>query len=72
MAEEPEDRPFAELTEETKRHLEGMESELDEAEKDIEAIAELGVDVSRLKERTAWGRHAVDVIKKRLMAQGKR
>lgn len=66
MAKVNEDRPLAELTEESRRHIEEMGAELKRAEADLEALEELGLDVSRLRERVAWGKKARDVILKRL------
>jgi len=57
--------PLADIRKEAVDHLEAIGSELDEAEKDLDALEKIGVDTSRLRERIAWGRNARDVITKR-------
>ncbi|MBA7471390.1 hypothetical protein ES707_06696 [subsurface metagenome] len=66
MAKTNEDKPLAELTAETKKNIDEMKAELERADGDLDALEELGLDVSRLRERVAWGKHARDVILKRL------
>lgn len=56
--------PFAGLTEEARKHIEGIDTELDKAERGIEAMEEIGMDVSRDRERLAWGRKTRDVVLK--------
>ena len=58
--------PLIGLTDEARAHLESIAAELDEAEKDLDAMDEIGVDSSRLRERIEWGRKAREVILKRL------
>jgi len=57
--------PLADLTEEAVKHLDAIGGELDEAEKDLDALSEIGMDVSRLRERIDWGRKARGIIMKR-------
>jgi len=57
--------PLAELTDEAVKHLDAIKGELDEADKDLQALEEIGMDVSRMKERVAWGRKARGIILKR-------
>lgn len=64
MAEEA--KPLAELTAEARAHIEATKAEMDEADKDLDALEELGLDVSKLREKIAWGRKAREVILKRM------
>lgn len=57
--------PLADMRKEAVDHLDAIGGELDEAEKDLDALEKIGVDVSRLRERIAWGRNATEVITKR-------
>ena len=59
------------LSEETLKNLEAIGTELDEAEKGLEAMDELGMDTSRLRERIAWGKKARKVILERFAGRGK-
>jgi len=58
--------PLEGLSREAREHLENIKGELDEAEKDQDALEQLGLDTSRNRERIEWGRKAVEVIAKRL------
>ena len=58
--------PFAGLRSETIAHLESIKKELDEASEDLDALEEIGMDVSRLRERVNWGYKAREIITKRL------
>lgn len=55
---------LATLTDEAVKSLENIRGELDRAEANLDALEELGLDVSRLRERVAWGRKAREVILK--------
>jgi len=57
--------PLADLRAETVGHLDAIKGELDEAQKDLEALEKIGMDVSRLRERIAWGYKAREVILER-------
>jgi len=57
--------PFGALRDETITHLDTIKGELDEAAKDLDALEEIGMDVSRLRERVDWGYKAREVILKR-------
>lgn len=57
--------PLAELREETLKHLDAIKGELDEAEKDLDALDKIGIDTSRLREKVEWGRRARDIILER-------
>jgi len=54
--------PLADLREEAVGHLDAIKSELDEAQKDLDALEKIGMDVSRLRERVDWGYKARDII----------
>ena len=68
MAKKPEQKsdtePLADLTKETLEHIESIKKELDKASEDLDAIEELGIDTSRLREKIDWGYKARDVILK--------
>ena len=57
--------PFSALRDETIGHLDKIKGELDEAVKDLDALEEIGMDVSRLRERVNWGYKAREIILKR-------
>jgi len=65
MAKTNEPQPLADLRQDAVDHLESIKGELDEAGKDLDALEELGIDTSRLREKIAWGYKARDVILKR-------
>ena len=56
------DEPLATLNQETLKHLDAVEGELDRAEGDLDALEEIGIDTSRLREKIDWGRKARKVI----------
>ena len=57
--------PLLTLNREALDHLESIKAELDQATGDLDALEELGVDTSRLRERIAWGYKAREVILRR-------
>jgi len=61
----PDTKPLAELTDEAVKHLDSIGGELAEAEKDLDALEKIGMDVSRLRERVAWGKKARSIILER-------
>lgn len=62
----PEPDPLISLTDEARKHIEGLDSELTRVEGDLAAMEELGLDTSRLKERVEWARKARTIILERL------
>lgn len=62
----PEPDPLITLTDEARKHIEGLDTELTRVEGDLEAMEELGLDTSRLKERVEWARKARKIILERL------
>lgn len=60
----PDTEPLASLTKDTLNHINAVKSELDEAAKNLEALEELGIDTSRLREKINWGYKAREVILK--------
>ncbi len=62
LIEEP--SPLVELTEEAHKHLDAMKAEIDLAEKNLDGLEELGLDVSRLREKIAWAKKAREVVLK--------
>ncbi len=62
----PEVDPLISLTDEAREHIEGLDKELTRVEGDLEAMEELGIDTSRLKERVDWARRARSIILERL------
>jgi len=65
MAKTNETQPLADLRQDAVDHLDAIKGELDEATKDLDALEEIGIDASRLREKIAWGYKARDVILKR-------
>lgn len=59
------DEPLAFLKEDTLEHLESVKAELDRAAADLDALEEIGIDTSRLREKIMWGYKAREVILKR-------
>jgi len=57
--------PLADLREEAVAHLDAIKGELDEAQKDLDALEAIGLDISRLRERIEWGYKAREIILKR-------
>ena len=57
--------PLADMRNEAVEHLDSIGAELEEAEKDMEALEKIGIDVSRLRERVEWGKNAREIILKR-------
>jgi len=57
--------PLAELKADTLAHLDAIKGELDEASKDADALEEIGLPVSKLRERIQWGYKAREVILRR-------
>jgi hypothetical protein len=62
--EEP--KPLAELTEEARKHIDAMGAEIEEAEKFIKAMEELGMDTSRISDHVEWAKRARNIILKTL------
>ena len=56
--------PLAELTQETLDHIADMRKHLDRATKDLDALGELGLDSSMLRQKIDWGHKAIEVILK--------
>ena len=58
--------PLVQLTAEARENIDKMKASLEKADGDMDALEELGIDVSRLREKVAWGKKAREVILKRL------
>lgn len=58
--------PVAELTAEARERLEAMKSDIEKSEKDLLALEELGIDVTRLREKILWAKKARETILKTL------
>jgi len=56
--------PLASLTAEARENLDKVKGEIEASEKNLAALKELGIDVSRLEEKIAWAKQARDVILK--------
>ncbi len=56
------DEPLATLKEDTLEHIEAIKVELDRANADLDALEEIGIDTSRLREKIQWGYKARSVI----------
>lgn len=61
----PEAGPFASLDAETRKHIESLESELIRARGDLDAMEELGLETSALRERVDWAEKARKIILER-------
>lgn len=59
------DEPLATLNEDTLNHIEGIKAELDRAAADLDALDELGIDTTRLRDKIDWGYKARQVILER-------
>ncbi|GAI86253.1 unnamed protein product, partial [marine sediment metagenome] len=60
-----ETNPLVELTEDARKHIDAMKGEIEEAEKNLDAMVELGLDVSVLREKVEWAKKAREIILKR-------
>ena len=63
--------PLADLRQEAVEHLDAIKGELDEADKDLDALEKIGLDVTRLRERVDWGKKAREIILERFGKTGK-
>ena len=63
---EPIPRDFAQLTDEAKKHFDAMGKEIEQVEADMDALEQLGLDTTQLREKVAWAKNAREVILKRL------
>jgi hypothetical protein len=58
-------RVLGELSQEALKQLNDIAGELDEVEKDADALEKAGFDTSRIRERVAWGRQVKKIIEER-------
>lgn len=58
--------PLVELNEDTRKRVDAMAVEIAESEKNVEALEELGMDTSRLREIIEWAKKAREIILRRL------
>lgn len=58
----PDPEPLASLTQDTLKHMDAIVAELDAAKKNLDALEELGIDASLLREKINWGYKAREVI----------
>lgn len=63
-------RPLADLNAEALQHLEDINDELEEAERGLKALEELGLDVTRMRERINFGKKARETILKYYKPEG--
>jgi len=56
--------PLASLTAEARENLEKVKDEIELSKRNLAALEELGIDVSRLREKIAWAEKAREVILK--------
>jgi len=61
----PDDEPLVSLKEDAIKSMENIIKELDHATKDLDALEELGLDTSVMRERIKWGYKAREVVLKR-------
>lgn len=57
--------PLFDLTQDAMKHLDAMDGEIKECKKDLDALEEIGLDVSRLREKINWSEKAREIILKR-------
>jgi len=62
--------PLSDLRQEAVDHLNAIGVELTEADKDLEALEKIGLDVSRLREKVEWGKNARKIILERFGKNG--
>ena len=56
--------PLASLTAEARENLEKVKDEIELSKRNLAALEELGIDVSRLREKIAWAEKAREVTLK--------
>jgi hypothetical protein len=61
----PEAAPLVDLRREAAENLNKIEADLAEAEKDLDALEKIGMDVTRLRERVEWAKNARKIIMER-------
>lgn len=54
--------PLATLTTEARQHIENLETEIRRVEGDLDAMDELGLETSILRERVEWAKKARKII----------
>jgi len=57
--------PLATLTAEARKHIENLSAEIERVRGDLDAMEELGLDTSRLRERVDWAEKAQKTILER-------
>ena len=58
--------PLFELNEEGKEKMKQVEAQLQAAKQRLKDMQDLGLDVSRLEDKIAWGEKALKVLTKRM------
>jgi len=58
--------PLVTLTADAKKEIDKLGADIERAKGDMEALKELGLDVSRLEEKIAWAKKAREVVLKRM------
>jgi len=54
--------PLATLTDEALKHLEAIKGEIEKSKANLDALEEIGIDTSRLRDKIVWAEKARDVI----------
>ena len=54
--------PLVTLTDEALKHLEAIKGEIEASKANLDALEEIGIDTSRLRDKIAWAEKARDVI----------
>ena len=62
----PDETPMAALTIEARQRLEKMDKDIEKSQGDLDAMKELGLDVSKMQEMLDFSKKARKVILKRL------
>jgi len=58
--------PLVTLTADAKKEIDKLGKDIDRSEEDMKALEELGLDVSRLRDKIDWARKARKIVLKRM------
>ena len=58
--------PLVTLTADAKKEIDKLGKDIERSEADLKALEELGLDVSRLRDKINWARKAREIVLKRM------
>ena len=58
--------PLVKLTEDAKKEIDNLGGDIERSEGDMLALEELGLDVSRLRDKIEWAKKAREIVLKRM------